>query len=59
MRAVKSLGNGFRKRFALKIVGEHRRPRDGLQRHPVRAGRQNQRENDENFSEARQHVQPN
>ena len=55
MFAIESFGNGCGQSVAAQIVGEHRRPRDRLQRGPVRAGGQHQREHDEAFSKTRKH----
>jgi len=44
MLAVKRSHDGVRKRAGAKVFGEHPRPRDGLQRAPVRTGSRQQHE---------------
>jgi hypothetical protein len=40
----------------MKIVRQHRRPRDGLQQRPMRAEHCYEREDEENFSEPLEHA---
>jgi hypothetical protein len=39
----------------VQVVREHRRPRDGLQQHPMRSERDRQPNNNDNFSEPDEH----
>ena len=55
MPAVEGLRDGFRHGMGPEIAGQHRRPRDGLQRRPVRAGRQDQRQHHDSSSNTRKH----
>ena len=41
--------------FDVKIVREHRRPRDGLQQRPMRAEHRHEREDEKNFAEPLEH----
>lgn len=39
-----------------QIIGEHRRPRHGLQADPVQSGRRDEGDNHEEFAEADEHA---
>ena len=54
--AIKGAGHGFGKRVRAQIVREHRRPRDRLQRGPMRAGGGDERHYHENSAEPNEHA---
>ena len=56
MVAVKSFRHGFFDGMCAKIVGEHRRPRDGLQQRPMRAEDCHKRDDEENFANTNEHA---
>lgn len=55
MLAIERVAHRLGDRAGREVGREHRRPRDGLQRGPVRAGRQDEGEDNQKFSAAREH----
>ena len=55
MLAIESLRHRFGDRLFANIFRQHCRPRDGLEYRPMRAHRHDEREDDEDFAEAREH----
>ena len=55
MFAVKRVGHGLGERTRAQVVRQHRRPCDGLQHGPMRAGGRDQRHNHTTFSKPREH----
>ena len=56
MVAVESFFHGGLKRTRMKIIREHRRPRDCLQQRPMRAEHRREREDEENFAKPLEHA---
>lgn len=55
MLTIEGLRNGFGNGLRAEVARQHRRPCDGLQRGPVQARRQDERNHHQKFSTARQH----
>jgi len=56
MSAVERFRHCSAKRAGMKIVREHRRPRDSLQRRPMRAQHRREREDEKDFAEPLEHI---
>ena len=55
MLAIEGALHSLSQRSVTQIVREHRRPRDGLQHGPMRAGRRQQRDDQQDVAESGKH----
>ena len=57
MRAIERLRNRLAQRAALRIIDDHRRPRDGLERQPMEADCAAKRKNCDDAANAAKHSE--